>query len=100
MLVKSKILIDEGGNARITDIGLIAVVGDHVSGTSSKDSKDKPDLLSVRWTAPELFNEKVKRNRTTDIYAFGMTMLEVRFMNSVLLAGSFPNANRWGLDIH
>jgi serine/threonine protein kinase len=100
-MVKSKILIDEEENVRITDIGLFTMTRGnvHISSSSSKDSKDKWVPRSVRWMAPELFNNKGKRNRTTDIYAFGMTMLEVRFMKPSF-RGSFLLANHWILDIH
>ena len=74
--MKSNILIDESGNARITDIGLMAIARNHSIGTSSTDHLDQ---ALVRWMAPELFGPKGKRSFATDVYAFGMTMLEVDY---------------------
>jgi serine/threonine protein kinase len=34
-------------------------------------------LASVRWTAPELFDLGRKKSRSSDVYAFGITIVEV-----------------------
>jgi serine/threonine protein kinase len=72
--VKSNILIDEEGNARITDFGLINIAESQALATSFTSYTDRG---TVRWMAPELFGEQVKINRSTDVYAFGMTIDQV-----------------------
>jgi serine/threonine protein kinase len=72
---QANILIDGDGNARITDFGLLTITETQALGNSFTTH----DLRgSVRWMAPELFvNPEAKKNRSTDVYAFAMTVLEV-----------------------
>jgi serine/threonine protein kinase len=72
--MKVNILIDEEGNARITDFGLISITESQALET---DFTAHAGRGSVRWMAPELFRSGVRINRSTDVYAFGMTIHEV-----------------------
>jgi serine/threonine protein kinase len=73
-VIKINILIDEDGNARITDFGLITITESQAFET---DFTAHTGRGSVRWMAPELFGSEVRINRSTDVYAFGMTIHEV-----------------------
>ena len=73
---QANLLVNEKGEVRISDFGLVAVTESHASATSFSASADSG---SVRWLAPEHFDHKkeVKKNRKTDSYAFAMTLFEV-----------------------
>ena len=71
---KKNILIDEEGNVRITDFGLITVTESQALGTDFTAHTGKG---SVRWMAPELFGPAARITRSTDVYAFGVTIHEV-----------------------
>jgi serine/threonine protein kinase len=78
--VQGNLLIDEDGNVRITDFGLISITESQGFGTSFTAYTERG---SVAYMAPELFAaSEVKKNRNTDVYAFGITMLEVNFSTS------------------
>jgi len=65
-------LIDELGNARLTDPGLHSVLADsplRVFGTNN---------VPYRWMAPELLgNQSTKPTIATDVYSVTMTSLEI-----------------------
>ncbi|KLO18998.1 kinase-like protein [Schizopora paradoxa] len=74
----ANVLISEDGTAQLADFGLSSV-GDSVAqlGGSVSNSAGNP-----RWLAPELlfpdhFGSSGKSTRETDVYAFGMTALEL-----------------------
>lgn len=76
---KNNILIDENGVPKIADFGLSRVkdLQASLTGTSSSGAKG-----SLRWQAPELlfpeeFGGTGKHTFASDIYALGMTYLEV-----------------------
>jgi serine/threonine protein kinase len=68
-------LIDRDGNVRISDFGLISITGTQLPGSSFTSHMGG----SVRWMAPELFDPEAGQTvtRATNVYAFGMTILEV-----------------------
>lgn len=77
--LQSNVLIDDDGHALISDIGIYTVV-------SQSDFTTANIAGSCRWTAPEVLDppeedeEKTLSavlTRKTDVYAFGMTVLEV-----------------------
>ena len=67
-------LIDADGNARLADFGLVAISESQAFSTTMTRS----DKGSLRFMAPELFEPRALRGRASDVYAFGMTILEVQ----------------------
>ena len=66
-------MVDDSGNARITDFGLATF-------TQNPDShKSAPDIdgHTARWCAPELFLTNQPASKESDIFSFGMVMIEV-----------------------
>jgi serine/threonine protein kinase len=74
---QANILIDEEEHARLADFGLITISETQSFITTISHASDQG---STRWMAPELFKEGVRKSRMSDVYAFGMTILEVRAM--------------------
>jgi serine/threonine protein kinase len=71
--LQSNILIDNDGSSRLTDFGLISVSEtENFITTTVQGGRG-----STRWMAPELFQTGIKKSRASDIYAFGMTIIEV-----------------------
>src|ERR1700749_2235791 len=73
---QSNILIDDKGNALLADFNLL---------TSSEPINftaitEKEAAEEVRWMAPELIMGNTKKNQSTDVYAFGLTITEVKFL--------------------
>ncbi|KDQ55357.1 hypothetical protein JAAARDRAFT_48737 [Jaapia argillacea MUCL 33604] len=64
------ILINKSGRASLTDIGLVKVTG-----LTLKDSRGTSDIW--RWFAPEIGSDTEPYTPASDVYCFGMTMLEV-----------------------
>ena len=85
-VVKGNILIDENGNARLADFGLLAIIPDT---TNIVSSKSLTQAGTYRWMSPELLNPKrfhLRYSRPTelsDCYALGMVVYEV-------LSGNVP----------
>ena len=81
---KVNILIDSERRARLADFGL-AVVVDRSTNRTTADGAEMRG--TTRWMAPELlypekygYTEKLQRqlpSKSTDVYAIGMTVLEV-----------------------
>ncbi|KIJ52455.1 hypothetical protein M422DRAFT_243241 [Sphaerobolus stellatus SS14] len=65
------ILISDDGVPRLTDFGLSRILNEASGFTRSSDLAG-----SLRWMAPELF-EGHKVNKASDIWALGMTILEI-----------------------
>lgn len=69
----SSILIDERGNARLADLGLLKILEQSPLMTSGEGLG-----AAYRWMAPELLKEPpAKISSATDIFAFTMTCLEI-----------------------
>ncbi|KAG9122425.1 hypothetical protein FRC07_001205 [Ceratobasidium sp. 392] len=66
------LLMAPDGALKLTDFGL-TIMHDQVMQFSETD----PGGGTLRWMAPELLNEGAKRCREADMYAMGMTMLEI-----------------------
>ena len=77
-------MIDSQRRARLADFGLAAIVNESTRGTTTVVGKSQG---TIRWMAPELLYpdmfeftgkfEKRLPSKDTDIYAIGMTILEV-----------------------
>ena len=77
-------MIDSRRRAHLGDFGLAAVVNESMHGTAAAAGKSQG---TTRWMAPELLNpdkfgftgrfEMQLPSKDTDIYAIGMTVLEV-----------------------
>ena len=77
-------MIDSQCRARLGDFGLATIVNESTRGTITVVDKIQG---TIRWMAPELLDpdkfgfigvfEKRLRSKGTDIYATGMTILEV-----------------------
>ncbi|KAG8721745.1 hypothetical protein FRC08_010626 [Ceratobasidium sp. 394] len=66
------LLMGPDGTLKLTDFGL-AIMHDKALQFSETD----PGGGTTRWMAPELFVDGAQRCRETDVYAMGMTMLEM-----------------------
>jgi serine/threonine protein kinase len=79
-LVKNNILIDESGHACLADFGLVAIISD---GTSHTSSSSFTPGGTVRWMSPELLYPEdfglkdSRRTKRSDCYALGMVIYEV-----------------------
>jgi len=82
---KANILIDPGYSARLADFGLTTIIDESTAGTNTGGHGLRG---TIRWMAPELLHpdefgfpddcQKLLPSKGTDIYALGMTVLEVR----------------------
>ena len=72
--MKSNILIDSHFSARIADFGLTSVLRNHSMSISVTAPAQGGTL---RWMAPELFNDGSHPSKASDIYALGMVTYEV-----------------------
>ncbi|KAF9022572.1 kinase-like domain-containing protein, partial [Rhodocollybia butyracea] len=66
----ASILIDERGNPRLADTGLLKILD------ASPLMQDGGSTSTYRWMAPELFNNS-KRTSASDVYAFTVTSWEI-----------------------
>ncbi|KAG9127555.1 hypothetical protein FRC07_012300 [Ceratobasidium sp. 392] len=66
------VLVAQDGTLKVTDFGL-SIMHDK----AIEFSHTEPGGETLRWMAPELFTEDVQRSFEADIYAMGMTMLEI-----------------------
>jgi serine/threonine protein kinase len=70
----ANILVGDDGQARLANLRSFSL------SRSSSDSDEKPASSrysgSLRWQAPELLKEDSRGDLASDIYAFGMTLLE------------------------
>ena len=77
-------MVDSTNRARLADFGLATAVDESIPGSSTNHDGVGGTL---RWMAPEVLypnkfgftrgSKKVLPSRSTDVYAFGMTILEV-----------------------
>lgn len=66
------ILVDDSGQARITDFGLATIPQDPASKRAFHDDQ------SVRWTAPEILGNIGSHSKEADVFSFAMVVIEVR----------------------
>lgn len=67
-------MVDESGNARIADFGLATIARSPYSYRSTLDECGH----TARWCAPELLISGESANKESDIFSFGMIIIEVR----------------------
>ena len=73
-MIQTNIIVDATGNARIVDFGLATVVRDSNSFVNIIDNHG----ITVRYTAPEILKNVGLHSKESDIFSFGMVMIEVR----------------------
>ena len=71
--MQANILIGTNGIARIVDFGLSTVVRD----TNSLDTTSGTRGITARYTSPEILKGGERHSRRSDLFAFGMVMIEV-----------------------
>jgi len=69
------VLVDESGNARITDFGLTTIARNPHSNRTTLD--EDRDRYTTRWCAPELLFSGQAVSEKSDIFSFGMIIIEV-----------------------
>lgn len=72
-MVQDDILVDAAGNARIVDFGLATVARD--SGSVESAGEDRNAIS--RYTAPEILKGIGRHSKESDVFAFGMVVIEV-----------------------
>ena len=83
---QANVLVDSHRRARLVDFGLAVIVDESAAGSAIETSGIRG---TIRWMAPELMSSKMfgfteeskirLPSRGTDVYALGMTILEVGF---------------------
>ena len=68
------IMVDGSGNARITDFGLATIIRNPHSLRSTLDG----DGHTPRWCAPEILKGEQPVSKESDVFSFGMVVIEVR----------------------
>lgn len=99
---QASILVDSDYRARLADFGLVEVINESAAGSKINNSRIGG---TTRWMAPELmYPEKFGFTRDrqaqlpstgTDVYALGMTILEVRTLLSPLSCANKTEKNIW-----
>jgi len=72
--MQANILVDAAGNARIADFGLATVARDSSSLMNTPDGHAN----TPRWTAPEILMGSGYHSKESDVFSFGMVVIEVR----------------------
>ncbi|CAE7073902.1 unnamed protein product [Rhizoctonia solani] len=68
------VLVSSEGIARLSDFDF-SIMSDASSLVFTASSNNR--MGSIRWVAPEMISGTLKRTTRTDVYALGMTMLEI-----------------------
>ncbi|CAE6534909.1 unnamed protein product [Rhizoctonia solani] len=83
------VLVSSGGVAKLTDFGLSTMSESSIAFSATTTSQ----AGSIRWAAPELLLEQSSKSRKSDIYALGMTILEI-------FTGTIPYPQiRWDFQV-
>ena len=103
--IQANILINSDRRACLADFGLAAIIEDASSGDGPSGHKAGG---TTRWMAPEILDPErfgyTKRSRrrlpsrSTDAYALGMTILEVRMSSSPPFFSHVPSRWRRAVD--
>lgn len=70
---QANILVDADGRAKIADLGLATIARDSGSLTSTTDERE----ITARYTAPEIMKGIGRHSKESDVFAFGMVVIEV-----------------------
>ena len=73
MQIQPNVMVDGSGNPRITDFGLAPISRSPYSPWSTSDKGE----CAARWCAPELLAGGQPASKESDIFSFGMVMIEV-----------------------
>ena len=79
-------MVDESGNARITDFGLATIARD----TNSLMSTSSDQTQAIRWTAPEISTSNEAATKASDVFSLGMVIIEVGRNHSATYQSSYP----------
>ena len=71
--IQPNIMIDASSNARITDFGLAATTRNPHSPRSTLDEGGH----TTRWCAPEVLKGEKSLSKESDVFSFGMVIIEV-----------------------
>ena len=67
-------MVDESGNARITDFGLATIARE----SNSLMSTSNDQTQAFRWTAPEIMaGSSETTTKASDVFSLGMVIIEV-----------------------
>ena len=72
-LTQANMLVDADGNIRIVDFGLATIARD----TNSLQTTSDHHGNTPRFTAPEILRDIAAHSKESDIFAFGMVVIEV-----------------------
>lgn len=78
----NNILVGDDGKAKITDFGLSFILGSEDLPPLENDE----DIGALAWKAPEIIQQKTRGTFETDVYAFGMCVIE-----------AVTNRSPWGI---
>jgi serine/threonine protein kinase len=67
---QANVMIDDSGHAKLIDFGLSRLI-------DSEDGLAASTVSSIRWCAPELLRSDTRTTKSSDVYAFASTALEV-----------------------
>jgi len=76
-ITQPNIIVDGSGNPRIADFGLATIARDSNSLVSTSDDPS----YTLRWAAPEILGSGKAASKASDIFSFGMVMIEVGVIN-------------------
>ena len=80
--MQANVVVDASGNARITDFGHTRVAQDIIL----PGSADGRQGCTTRWAAPEVLRDDSQVTKESDIFSFGMVIIEVKSDRYVYVA--------------
>ena len=80
--MQANVVVDASGNARITDFGSTRISQDRILPESADDRQG----FTFRWAAPEVLRDDSQVTKESDIFSFGMVIIEVQSERYVYVA--------------
>ena len=80
--MQANVVVDASGNPRITDFGHTRIAQDIIP----PESADYRQGFTARWAAPEVFLDDPHVTKESDIFSFGMVIIEVKSDRYVYVA--------------